>query len=75
METAKYKSLRKNGYASITFDGWHLNHVRPPMTEEEFVEFCHQNNRSMIRSLIMLLMLFTNHRCFFSLKQCILYDF
>jgi Uma2 family endonuclease len=38
-----YKPLRQNGYSSISFDGWQLRNVRPPMTDVEFEEFCAQN--------------------------------
>lgn len=39
----KYLPLRKSGFASITFDDYHLNNVRPPMSDEEFEEFCLAN--------------------------------
>ncbi len=38
-----YKPLHRNGYSSISFDGWQLRNVRPPMTDEEFETFCLQN--------------------------------
>ena len=37
------KPLKKSGYTTISFDGWQMRDVRPPMTDEEFETFCLQN--------------------------------
>ena len=38
-----YQTLRRSGYVSISFDGWQIRRILPPMTDKEFEEFCFDN--------------------------------